>query len=268
VEPSWRVIGVSVQGTSHQKKNIPCQDAHGCRILPDGVVVVAAADGAGSAERSDEGAQCAVEGAIASVEATLTEGMPEDDAEWEALLIEAFREARQTVTELAEAEHLSPRAFATTLTCVVASGECLAVGQIGDGIAVARGKDGELFAATQPQRGEYASETYFLTMEGALQQVEVRVYPQAAEALAVLTDGLVRLAMNLANDEPHGPFFQPLLAFAAQVENEEEAQEQLAALLASERVNRRTDDDKTLVLVARPWDPESEVLPERDAAGR
>ena len=98
-------------------------------------------------------------------------------------------------------------------------------------------------------------------MEGALQQVDVCAYLRSVTALAVMTDGLIRLAMNLVTNEPHIPFFQPLLAFAAQLENEQKGQEQMASLLASERVNERTDDDKTLVLVARPQVPEPEVIP-------
>jgi hypothetical protein len=84
-------------------------------------------------------------------------------------------------------------------------------------------------------------------MDDALQRLEVQVYPPA-QALAMISDGLIRLAMNLPENVPHSPFFQPLLAFAAAAKNEVEAQEQLAAFLASERVCARTDDDKTLVL--------------------
>jgi len=240
---SWRIIGASVQGTSHQGRNVPCQDAHGYRVLPDGAALIAVADGAGSAGRSDEGAQCAVAAALdVGQDAVLS---------YEALLTEAFRRARQAVMQLATAENLSLRAFAATLTCAVASAGELAVGQIGDGLVVARGVDGNLFAAAQPQRGEYANETFFLTMDDALRQVQIQAYPQGVEALAVMTDGLMRLAMNLAVNEPHLPFFNPLLAFAARMEDEAEAREQLAVFLASERVCARTDDDKTLVLAIR-----------------
>ena len=63
-----------------------------------------------------------------------------------------------------------------------------------------------------------------------------------------MSDGVVRLAVNVVENVPHTPFFQPLLKFAAEMENEKKAQEELAAFLASERVSARTDDDKTLVL--------------------
>ena len=59
----------------------------------------------------------------------------------------------------------------------------------------------------------------------------------------------------MPSQEPHTPFFTPLFRFAASVEEDDEkrdaAGEQLAAFLSSERVNARTDDDKSLVLAVR-----------------
>ncbi len=258
------MIGASVQGTSHERTDIPCQDAHGCCVLPGGSIVAAVGDGAGTAERSDEGARRAVDSVLASTEAALAEGLPQDGVAWDAVLLEGFRRARQSIQELAEAEHAPLRAFATTLTCAVVTEEWLVVGHIGDGLVVARGENGDLFSACEPQHGEYAGETFFLTMEGALQKTEVGVYAQSVDAVAVMTDGMVRLAVNLVDNTPHLPFFQPLFAFTAQIEDHERAQEQLVDLLASQRVNKRTDDDKTLVLVARPQAPRSEVVPGED----
>ena len=74
---SWNVVGASVQGTSHQQNDdIPCQDAHGYRVLLNGVIVIAVADGAGSATRSDEGAQRAVKQALDSLERDLAYDAP------------------------------------------------------------------------------------------------------------------------------------------------------------------------------------------------
>ena len=66
-----------------------------------------------------------------------------------------------------------------------------------------------------------------------------------------MSDGLVRLAINVADNAHHAPFLQPLLSFAAEAEDEAAAREQLAGFLASDRVCARTDDDKTLVLAVR-----------------
>ncbi|MBN1813831.1 MAG: protein phosphatase 2C domain-containing protein [Anaerolineae bacterium] len=244
----WRIVGASVQGTSHQQNDVPCQDAHGYRVLLNGAVVIAVADGAGTASRSHEGAQRAVKQALDTLERDLAYNVLRTEFEWQRLMTAAFRQAREDIVGHARWENAPLRDFAATLTCAVASNDELAVGQIGDCLAVARkGPDDPLFVAAQPQRGEYANETFFLTLEDALDHLQVHVYPPV-QTLVLMSDGVVRLAVNVVENVPHTPFFRPLLDFAAEMKDEKTAQEQLAAFLASERVCARTDDDKTLVL--------------------
>ena len=64
--PTWRALGASVRGTSHEKTGQPCQDAHCLELLPDGSLVAAVADGAGSAALGEVGA-----GVVADAEGTL-----------------------------------------------------------------------------------------------------------------------------------------------------------------------------------------------------
>jgi hypothetical protein len=261
---TWRVIGASVQGTSHHAKNFPCQDAHCYRVLPCGELLIAVADGAGSAERSQEGAQCAVQQVIAALEGALQNQPPGDEAAWQALMTKAFGEARESLVQLATVADAPLRSFATTLTCVAVVGDWLAVGQIGDGATVAETTNNSLFLTVHPQRGEYANETYFLTMPDALHYVATAIHSQLICALVVTTDGLLRLALKLPEYEPYSKFLQPLLAFAAEAENKEQAQTELATFLDSERVCARTDDDKTLVLAVR-LDTANQLLEDTEA---
>ena len=250
--PPWRVIGASVQGTSHVESGAPCQDAHLYRILDGGELLIVVADGAGSAARAETGAFTAVTELAAALASALAQPLPNDESGWRQVVAGAFRAAREALEQLAEAEQIPLRALATTLTCALAAGDWLVAGQIGDGAVVAEDASGDLFLAVQPQRGEYANEAYFLTMPDALDYLAIRAEARPVRALAVTTDGLLRLALKLPGYEPHAPFFQPLLAFAAEADDEEQAAEQLAAFLQSERVCARTDDDKTLVLAVRP----------------
>jgi hypothetical protein len=103
-------------------------------------------------------------------------------------------------------------------------------------------------SVTRPQRGEYANETNFLTQEDALERIDTVILDAPLQSLAVLSDGLLRLAMQMPAHEPHLPFFKPLFAFAAHPADLQEASAKLAGFLASERVCARTDDDKSLVL--------------------
>lgn len=265
-EIRWRVVGAAVRGVSHERTGTPCQDAQGFRVLADGTLLVAVADGAGSARYSDQGARRAVSRVLRFITKALAADAPVSAQEWQRLLRRAFNSARKAVLKTAEAANGGgnpAREFACTLTCAVASGDWLAVGQVGDGAAVAAGPDGGLFTITRLQRGEYANETHFLTQADALDQLVIDVVETPVSALAVMSDGLIRLALRMPAQEPHVPFFQPLLNFVESSADETEAARQLSAFLASERVNARTDDDKSLVLAVRvPAEVEAWAQPE------
>jgi hypothetical protein len=250
--PAWRVVGAAVQGTAHEKTGLPCQDALAYWVTPEGAVLIFVADGAGTAEKSGKGAQTAVHTALEALVVGLSQASPQDISGWRALIEASFIQALQALEALAEAEALPLRSFATTLACCVANRDWLVAGQIGDGAVIACTAEEELFLAVLPQRGEYANETYFLTLPDALQRLDVQVYSHPVTALAVMSDGLTRLALQLPEYNPHPQFFAPLLSFASQAENLDRAEEQLAAFLDSDRVCARTDDDKTLVLAVRP----------------
>lgn len=254
----WRVAGASVQGVSHQRLDLSCQDAHDYRVLDGEILLVALADGAGSAEFSLEGAHAAVNEVLCAFEAHIEKfGAPEEPGEWQNLVHDAFAAARSQVLAGAEEAGHQPRDYATTLTGVIATPAQLVVGQIGDGAVVAEDESGELFTVTRLQRGEYANETHFLIQEDALDQIVIEVHKQPVRSVAVLSDGLIRLALKMPSQEPHVPFFTPLFRFISQVADEDAAAGQLAEFLSSERVNERTDDDKSLVLASRLFAKES-----------
>jgi Protein phosphatase 2C len=248
---NWRVIGASVIGTSHLASGSACQDAHLYRVLPAGELVVAVADGAGSAVRSGEGSALAVERAIASITTSLSAASDACESWWRKLMACCFADAREAIVQLAEGDASPLRLFATTLIVAVVTPECLITGQVGDGLAVVGDATGELVLVARPQRGEYANEACFITMPQAGDLLDVQVHNLATHSLAISTDGLLRLALRLPGYEPHAPFFKPLFDFVAGADDEALAGRQLADFLQSPRVCNRTDDDKTLVLAAR-----------------
>ena len=259
---AWRVVGAAVKGISHERTGAPCQDAQDFRILPDGTLIIALADGAGSARFSDQGARLAVEEALRFL--SDDRAFPCDSEEWEALLRETAQSARQVVLNAAEEAGGWARDYACTLTVAVAACEHLVVGQIGDGAVVALDESagGELVTVTRLQRGEYANETHFLIEQDALNQLTIQVMERPVTALAVMSDGLIRLALKLPSEEPHTPFFQPLFGFVRSIKEgqQEQAAGKLAEFLSSERVNARTDDDKSLVLAARVMINEKDLV--------
>ena len=252
---TWRVVGASSPGRTHDVQGVPCQDAHAYRVLEDGTLLVAVADGAGSAERAQDGAQNAVLCALAWLADALEEGTPDDADGWRALMADTFTVTREVIAAIADEADTPLREFSATLMCVVVTDIWLIVGQVGDGIVVTEDR-GELSVVVRPQRGEYANESAFLTMSNLLDYVAIEVTGRPPEAVAVTTDGLLRLATKMPEVAPFGPFFAPLFAFAAGADTSNQGETALAGFLASERVRARTDDDTTLVLAVRDsWEP-------------
>ncbi|HRW06265.1 MAG TPA: PP2C family serine/threonine-protein phosphatase [Caldilineaceae bacterium] len=248
--PNFRVIAGSVQGTSHLRTRTPCQDAYHFTEIASGELIVALSDGAGSAAYGEEGAQHAVATAVATVAAALDRYRPTTRRAWHVTVQSAFLAAQQAIFALAAQRERAPRDFAATLLLLIFTAEETIGGLVGDCVAVLH-HDGTLLSLCPPQRGEYANTTNFVTQPDLRSQIDVRQWAKPVRSAALFSDGLAPLAMNLAQNEPFAPFFEPLFAFLAAANDAAVAGEQLADFLSSDRVNARTDDDKTLVLIQR-----------------
>ena len=239
--PTWRCVAASVQGTSHAKTGVPCQDAYNL-VLDEDTLLVAVADGAGSAPHSKIGASAAVSAAVDN----LLWGDPDEHTGHR--LYRAFEAAYNAV--LAEADRLDcdVRELASTLILVLATPTEVWAQQVGDGAVVVRCMDGTLITLTTPRNGEYPNETTFLTSWDTDEEPQQVMIPYSSNCVAIFTDGLQPIALNLANGEPHAPFFEPLLQFASEMMDLSSGTELLEKFLSSPRVAQRTDDDLTLVL--------------------
>ena len=247
----WRIVAASVCGTSHSKNQQLCQDAHHWQLLANNVLVIAVADGAGSAKLGKVGSMIAVEKAIehiASQEIT-GETLANDDF-LRYLLTDAMLVARTAIETEADVCNNQSDDLATTLILIIAAPQIVAVAQVGDGLAVAKNSIGELIALTIPSNGEYVNQTTFLTSADALETAQIKIRREEIVNVGVLTDGLQMLALNMIISEPHKPFFFPLFEFVANAGDKILAKENLMRFLSSDKITQRTDDDLTLVLAA------------------
>jgi hypothetical protein len=233
----WNVIGASVAGTSHQATGRQCEDACGWRAAT-GVTCLAVADGAGSRPLSRCGAALAVEGSLLAC----AEGPRTGDPAARLRLI--FAAAREQITARALADGHDEDDYATTLAVAILTGTSVAVGQIGDTIAVA-GHAGSYQTVAPAPRAEYVNETAFLTGPDALGELRIDVTP--ADTVFLATDGLrFKILDDLATAAPFAPFFEDLAAFARSPQASDDA---VRAFLAG--LDDQSGDDKTLVAAVR-----------------
>jgi len=204
------------------------------------------ADGAGSAAKGADGAQIAIEAAASFIaeKVMLGEFGLSDGFATDIVMV-----VRERIYQTAEEQELKARDFACTFLGVLSTAVGTLVLQVGDG-GVVLDTGGGLDVAIVPMSGEYANMTHFVTDEDAITVLATKVYPDRAVMAAAFTDGIQRLALNLATNTPHEPFFAPFFNGMAKASTEEADQLQglLAKFLGSPPVNERTDDDKTLAL--------------------
>jgi hypothetical protein len=245
----WQVIAASVCGTHHEQKGQPCQDTHCWHVLPEGVLVAAIADGAGSAPLGEVGASIAARTGVEAIGTHVAQRWrPASDEHWKLLLSDGLKAARMAIEVEATAREVAMRDLATTLILVAATPEVVSAAQVGDGAVVVGNSEGSIIALTSPESGDYINETTFLSASMALDTAQVIVWHGGVAHVAVLSDGLQMLALKMPGGVPHVPFFSPLFRFAASATDKERAQEQLMTFLRSPRVRQHVDDDLTLLL--------------------
>lgn len=247
---TWRLVYASEVGTSHAHTCTPCQDSCWAQVdrLADGqpLLSVFVADGAGSAAKGGEGAELAIEAAAAFIAKKVKQG---EFGLGDGLATEIVLAVREHIYAAAETEKLKARDFACTFLGVLSTAVGTLVLQVGDGGVVL--DTGEGFeVAVVPMSGEYANMTHFVTDEDAVTVLATKAYSTRALRVAAFTDGIQRLALNLATNTPHEPFFAPFFNGMARAtaEQEEQLHGLLVRFLGSAPVNERTDDDKTLAL--------------------
>jgi hypothetical protein len=257
----WRYVQATVPGVAHRVNGGECQDA--CAVqaltLSNGSLVLAltVADGAGSALRSQEGAEQACQTLLAECTAWLTQAT---DADWNPALAESWLERVQTaLKQQATDAGLPVREFACTLLGAVIAADRALFLQIGDGAIVINAGDGYR-PVFWPQGGEYPNETFFVTDANAAESLECALLTEPIIEIALLTDGLQPLALHYQSRQAHEPFFRPLFQCLRDYPETGCLLELAAALerfLDSPAVNQRTHDDKTLILASR-WSESQE----------
>lgn len=245
----WKVIQDSATGTSHKKLNSECQDYSGFKTLSiNGAPAIAAciSDGAGSALHSRLGSSLAVEYALSQIQSTYSDWKP-FDKDWATSLIE---ETIQYLNEMSTQQNISIKDFACTFLFCIFTADTSRFLQIGDGCWVVGNKD-RIFAPTWPSSGEYANETTFLTSINFVDSFQYTEVQEPIEYVAGFSDGLQNLLLDFAGKKPFEGFFNPFISSIKAVNDPNILKTQLSAFLESDRINSRTDDDKTLLFVWR-----------------
>lgn len=254
---TWRIISASVIGTSHLRTQAPCQDYSSTRVLRDSnnapILVIVAADGAGSAKKAATGSRLVCEKMVEIAARYFNDGGTISTLTRE-LAKTWLVETRNALSVLAQKQQDSLKDYASTLlAAIVGENEAVFI-QLGDGAIVVADDENEWVWVTWPQRGEFANTTFFLTDESAVQTAECSIIKRRVGEVAIFTDGIESLLLHYASKTVHAPFFDRMFSTvrASETDGFDAALSlSLESYLASPGICERTDDDKTLVMATR-----------------
>ena len=215
-------------------------------------LVACVADGAGSAKHSELGSSIVCNSMIENAAKFFeTKGGFEELQQQD--ILEWCEDARTRILDAATLHDCRTRDFATTLCFAIMGPTTSYFVQIGDG-AIILGNDSLYGVVFWPQSGEYANSTNFLTSDEYEKHLEFLATPSKCSKVALMTDGIERIALRFDIQTPHTPFFDPLFRALRSTADVDSLNEGLRGFLSSNSVQLRSDDDKTLVLATRTED--------------
>jgi len=250
----WRVFSASATGKRNLDEGALGQDACHC-VVSDDLLVAVVCDGAGSAREGRAGSGFMARALADALARDLqvdahwpAQNGAQDPAPLESIVQRAIETIRSNLAELAVSRELALEDYSCTLVGCVASrgGGCFF--HVGDGFAIQQGPAGDT-VLSQPENGEYADETYFVTDENWQEHLRFTALPapERGAVIGLMSDGTAPFAVNRARSGFFRPFIDPVASFlrAATASNGDEA---LRALLASPRACEISTDDKTLLV--------------------
>lgn len=259
---SWLYAFASVAGNSHLISGCACQDSCICEVLNlknnEEVLIAIVSDGAGSAKYSEIGSRLICNILKEEIISFFNKGLSIRDISREITVswIVSFQEE---VFNIAKDNSANIKDYACTLVGAIVGLHEEVYFQIGDGaiVVLPRYSQEEYKCIFWPQRGEYENTTFFATNRASVDRcLEFKMSSSEKDEIAniaIFTDGLQHLGLQYKSQRPFTGFFQPLfrnLSFLKH-RNCDEISDLLQVFLDSDRINNKTDDDKTLIVAVR-----------------
>ena len=242
-----RWIAASVQGYSHFKNSVENQDRYIVHQGPANEIIAVVSDGAGSAIYGGEGANQTCSFFVKRISDWLTsqKNLPTRDD-----LLVWTGDLRDQILSTASDKNLKIRDYAATVVLLVVTQRKVLAFQVGDSSIVGR-KNGEWTEIMWPQTGEFALTTWFITENHPPFTVEQ--FDAEFDAFALFSDGVGDLGLDYANKSVFGGFFEPLIKPVERIKKpgfNDELSNKLHKFLERPDVCKRTEDDKTLILIS------------------
>lgn len=240
-----------VRGWGHLRDGTPVQDRTKY-LSRAGVQALSLADGAGSGQRSELGAQVVVdEGCAVLVERFREFAVSNDGAK---VKVELLRRLCARVGAVADGHGLERRDLASTYIGVAVSGDKFLGAHIGDGV-VGYLKHGELHVISAPDNGEFANQTTFVTTRDAAGSMRLfRGSLDGVSGFILMSDGTGESLFNQRTGQLAGACAKLITAVGtapAQQGQNSDYKKRLRRLVGT-RIRNATKDDCSIGILGRP----------------
>ena len=123
---------------------------------------------------------------------------------------------------------------------------------VGDGAGAAFTQISDLeTTVSKPQNGEYANETYFLTMDDWEDYLRITPFDEFSDTILLMSDGVTPMAMSQGCAAPEFKnFVNPVIKFLRDNDNST-GETGVTNTLSGDNVRKITGDDKTLLWAIR-----------------
>lgn len=220
-------------------------DAQGNEIL-----IVTISDGAGSAMYAAEAAEIATRYATKYISKLILEQKNINETNIYALTEDIY----DLLAVAATNNNIAIDEYSCTILGAILAPEYAVFYQIGDGAIIRTDGSGVYTTVWWPHIGEYLNTTAFVTDYVSMPALQVVVLEETINEIALFTDGLQMLALNMNTMTVHQPFFNGMFHHLRHADSKDKIDLlniKLAQYLDSTAINDRTDDDKTLFLATR-----------------
>ena len=240
----WLAATTCLRGRDHERAGTPCEDRLEATEHDDAQAIVLA-DGAGSARLAELGARHVAQTASASLAHRFDELFALGS---NGLADALLGELREQIARVAEDHRAAREELAATLLFVAVKAGRFIAGNLGDGV-VGCARGGEHAVLCAPQRGEFATQTFFVTSRDAAERIKVAVGPVGdIDTFVLMTDG----AAQILHDRRAGQLAPAVMTIASWLDAHPQrtASDALTANLIRLR-GGRTGDDCSVAVIRR-----------------
>ena len=179
--------GFSLQGKSHIRKGVVCQDSHIFKQLENGWYTLAIADGVGSAKYSQEGSKIATKTVARFCMKYIKSDM--DDKRLLEELKKAYQIAFRQIELYCKNKNGQIEDYDTTLSVAVYTGTDVFFGHAGDGGIIIKDSYGKYEMITAPQKGEDGISVR--PLRAGSDSWEFGTVKRKVESILLVTDGML-----------------------------------------------------------------------------